>query len=79
MACVFDWNAIQRGVGPLSISYAPVLYLKPSNLLLILYLQEWAWFRSDFADSGWSAVGCQTQSAYVRGGSGRTILAAVTV
>ncbi|RYP68289.1 hypothetical protein DL771_006791 [Monosporascus sp. 5C6A] len=28
---------------------------------------EWAWYRSDFADSGWSAVGGQTQSAYVRG------------
>ncbi|KAI1144927.1 amidase family protein [Nemania diffusa] len=31
-------------------------------------LSEWAWYRSDFADSGWSAVGGQTQSAYVRGG-----------
>ncbi|KAK5659422.1 hypothetical protein OQA88_623 [Cercophora sp. LCS_1] len=31
-------------------------------------LSEWAWFRSDFADSMWSAVGGQTQSAYVRGG-----------
>ncbi|KAI1132451.1 amidase family protein [Nemania abortiva] len=31
-------------------------------------LSEWAWFRSDLANSGWSAVGGQTQSAYVRGG-----------
>ncbi|KAF5230431.1 hypothetical protein FAUST_9824 [Fusarium austroamericanum] len=34
-------------------------------------LSEWAWYRSDFADSGWSAVGGQTQSAYVRGGFSR--------
>ncbi|QPC80179.1 hypothetical protein HYE68_010931 [Fusarium pseudograminearum] len=34
-------------------------------------LSEWAWYRSDFADSGWSAVGGQTQSAYVRGGFDR--------
>ncbi|KAJ5701174.1 Amidase [Penicillium malachiteum] len=31
-------------------------------------LSEWAWYRSDLADSGWSAVGGQTQSPYVRGG-----------
>ncbi|CAK7233312.1 hypothetical protein SCUCBS95973_008552, partial [Sporothrix curviconia] len=31
-------------------------------------LSEWAWYRSTLADSGWSAVGGQTQSAYVRGG-----------
>ncbi|KAK4460365.1 amidase family [Cladorrhinum samala] len=31
-------------------------------------LSEWAWYRSDLADSGWSAVRGQTQSAYVRGG-----------
>jgi amidase len=29
---------------------------------------EWDWYKSDLADSGWSAVGGQTQSAYVRGG-----------
>ncbi|KAJ5718499.1 amidase family protein [Penicillium malachiteum] len=31
-------------------------------------LSEWAWYRSDLADSGWSAIGGQGQSAYVRGG-----------
>lgn len=31
-------------------------------------LSEWNWYRSEYANSGWSAVGGQTQSAYVRGG-----------
>ncbi|RFU76890.1 amidase family [Trichoderma arundinaceum] len=31
-------------------------------------LSEWSWYRSDMAAMGWSAVGGQTQSAYVRGG-----------
>ncbi|WVO18403.1 hypothetical protein L204_106119 [Cryptococcus depauperatus] len=31
-------------------------------------LSEWALYRSDFADWGWSAVGRHTQSAYVWGG-----------
>ncbi|KAL7946394.1 amidase family protein [Trichoderma barbatum] len=31
-------------------------------------LSEWSWYRSDMAGLGWSAVGGQTQSAYVRGG-----------
>ncbi|KAL6802226.1 amidase family protein [Trichoderma sp. SZMC 28012] len=31
-------------------------------------LSEWSWYRSNMASLGWSAVGGQTQSAYVRGG-----------
>ncbi|CAO2654984.1 Nn.00g117170.m01.CDS01 [Neocucurbitaria sp. VM-36] len=31
-------------------------------------LSEWAWYKSKLANCGWSAVGGQTQSAYVRGG-----------
>ncbi|KAF2106745.1 amidase family protein [Lophiotrema nucula] len=58
-----------------NIDVAPALGLPPHALVqagaIVIAkanLSEWSWFRSDLAHSGWSAVGGQTQSAYVKGG-----------